>query len=30
MKNLNNIVVPQPQQVVIDQDPDSNVANHVF
>jgi hypothetical protein len=31
MKNLNNIFVNQPQpQVVIDQDPDTKGANHVF
>jgi len=31
MKNLKNIFVNQPQpQVVIDQDPDTMLANHVF
>jgi len=31
MKNLNNILVnPQPQPVVVDQDPDTTVANYVF
>lgn len=31
MNNIINIVVnPQPQQVVIDQDPDTTVANYVF
>lgn len=30
MKNLNNIVTPQPQPVVVDQDPDTTVANYVF
>jgi hypothetical protein len=29
MKNLNNILV-NPQPVVIDQDPDTIVANYVF